>query len=82
MVLAGQRLYLAGPPDIVPEEDPMAAFEGRLAGRLWVVSAADGKGLAEYKLDHMPVFDGLIAAQGRLYISSGAGHLVCMGDKQ
>lgn len=82
MVLAGQRLYLAGPPDIVAKEDPMAAFEERLGSRLWVVSAADGKRLAEYKLDHVPVFDGLIAAQGRLYISSSDGHLVCMGQKQ
>ena len=82
MVLAGQRLYLAGAPDIVPKEDPMSAFEGRLGARLWVISASNGEKLAEYKLDHLPVFDGLIAARGRLYIATKEGRLVCMGEKQ
>lgn len=81
MVLAGQRLYLAGPPDIVPREDPMSAFEGRLGARLWVISASNGEKLAEYKLDHLPVFDGLMAAKGRLYIATKEGRLVCMGEK-
>jgi hypothetical protein len=81
MVLAGERLYVAGPPDEVSEEDPMGAFEGRLGGRLWVMSTADGERLAEYELDHAPAFDGLIAAQGRLYISGQDGHLTCMGER-
>jgi len=81
LVLAGQRLYLAGPPDIVPEQDPMAAFEGRMGARLWVVSASDGRKLAEYKLDRLPVFDGAIAANGRLYIACKDGLLICMGKK-
>ncbi len=82
MVLAGQRLYLAGPPDIVPKEDPMAAFEGRMGARLWVVSASNGEKLAEYKLDRSPVLDGLMAARGQLYIATKDGKLVCMGKKQ
>ena len=79
MVLAGQYLYIAGPPDIVDKDDPMAAFEGRLGGRLWVVSASDGEKLAEYELDHPPVLDGMIAAQERLYIAVTDGRLICMG---
>jgi hypothetical protein len=82
MVLAGQRLYMAGAPDIVPKEDPMAAFEGRLGARLWVVSVSDGEKLAEYKLDSLPVFDGLMAASGRLFIATKDGKLICMGKKQ
>ena len=81
MVLAGERLYVAGPPDEVPEDDPMGSFEGRLGGRLWVISASDGERLAEYELNQSPVFDGLIAAQGRLYISGQGGVLTCMGEK-
>ena len=42
--------------------------------------AAQGKTLAEYKLDAMPVFDGLIAARGRLYMSTVDGHVVCLGQ--
>jgi outer membrane protein assembly factor BamB len=82
MVLANERLYIAGPPDVVPKEDPMASFEGRLGGRLWVVSASNGGKLAEYGLDQPPVLDGLIAAEGCLYIAAKDGRLICMGKKQ
>jgi outer membrane protein assembly factor BamB len=82
IVLAGQRLYFAGPPDIVDKDDPMAAFEGRMGGRLWVVSASDGEKLAEYELDSPPVLDGMMAAQGRLYVAARDGRLTCMGKKQ
>ncbi len=82
MVLAGKRLYFAGPPDVVPRNDPMAAFEGRLGGKLWVISASDGEKLAEYKMDSPPVLDGMMAAQGRLYIASKDGQLLCMGKNK
>ena len=82
MVLAGKLLYIAGPPDIVDKDDPMAAFEGRLGGRLWVVSTSDGERLAEYELDSPPVLDGMIAAQDRLYNAARDGRLTCMGKKQ
>ncbi len=81
MVLAGQKLFLAGPPDLVPEDDPMAAFEGRLGGNLWVVSTQDGGKMAEYELESPPVFDGLIAAKNRLYVSGLDGRLICWGAK-
>jgi hypothetical protein len=81
MVLAGERLYIAGTPDVVPKDDPMASFEARLGGRLWVVSASDGEKLAEYELDHPPVLDGMMAAQERLYIAARDGRLTCMGKK-
>ena len=29
MALAGETLFVAGPPDVVPQDDPLAAFEGR-----------------------------------------------------
>jgi len=79
MVLAGDRLFVAGPPDVVDPDDPMAAFEGRKGAVLRVVSAADGKTLAEQKLDAPPVFDGLIAAQGRLLMCTTDGKVVCFG---
>ena len=82
MVLADQHLYLAGPPDIVDKDDPMAAFEGRMGGRLWVVSTSDGEKLAEYEFDSPPVLDGIMAAQGRLYVAARDGRLTCMGKKR
>ena len=79
MVLARDRLFLAGPPDVVPEDDPMAAFDGRKGAKLWAVNASDGRKLAEYELESLPEFDGLIAADGRLYLATGDGRVICMG---
>jgi hypothetical protein len=60
----------------------MAAFEGRKGGVLRAVSAADGKRLAERRLDSPPVFDGMIAANERLYIATRDGRVVCMGGSE
>ncbi|MFP4057604.1 MAG: PQQ-binding-like beta-propeller repeat protein [Candidatus Brocadiia bacterium] len=79
LVLAGPRLYLAGPPDVVPKDEPYAALEGREGARLWVVSAEDGSRLAEQRLDRPLVFDGMSAARGRLYLATDDGRLLCMG---
>jgi hypothetical protein len=80
MVLAGDRLYLAGPPDVVPSDDPLSAFEGKKGAKLWVVSAENGEKLNAYDLSRLPAFDGLIAATGHLYLSTRDGHLLCIGD--
>ncbi len=77
MLLAGQRLFLAGPPDIFQAEDPLAAIEGRSPGRLLVLAATDGNTLAEYRLESPPVFDGLAAAQGALYLADTRGDVWC-----
>ena len=82
MVHTRKHLYLAGPPDIVRQDDPMAAFEGRAGGRLWIVSTEDGKRLAEIELEHPPVFDGMSAAGGRLYLATDDGSVICMGEKK
>jgi outer membrane protein assembly factor BamB len=53
------------------------AWEGKHGGILWAVSAENGDKLAEYKLDAYPVFDGLIAAEGRLFMSMLDGTVRC-----
>ncbi len=80
MVLAGERLFLAGPPDTVDPDDPWAAFEGRLGARLWTVSTADGTRLAEHELTSPPVLDGMIATGGRLYLADTEGRIVCLQE--
>ncbi len=81
MTLAADKLFVAGPPDVIPEDDPLAAFEGRKGAHLWSVSASTGKKLAEVRrLESPPVFDGLIAARGRLYISTIDGAVRCFGQ--
>ena len=57
-----------------------SAFAGIRAGLL-VVSTADGSKQAEADLDVPPVFDGLIAADGRLLMSTMDGKVLCFGGK-
>jgi outer membrane protein assembly factor BamB len=78
MVKAGPALFVAGAPDVFDPDEPYAAFEGRNGARLAAVSATDGTTLAECELDVSPVFDGLIAARGRLYVSLEDGSLACL----
>ena len=46
---------------------------------MWVVSAADGRKLEEHRLDAAPVFDGMMAANGRVYVSALDGRITCLG---
>jgi hypothetical protein len=72
-------LFVCGAPDVVDPSEPLAAYEGRKGSILRAVSAADGKTLAELRLDTPPVWDGLIAAEGRLFVSLADGSLACLG---
>jgi outer membrane protein assembly factor BamB len=78
MVLAGENLFLAGVPDAIDPDDPLASFEGRKGASLVAVEGETGKKLSELKLDAPPVFDGLVAAGGRLYLADCAGDLLCL----
>ncbi|MBL7220948.1 MAG: PQQ-binding-like beta-propeller repeat protein [Phycisphaerae bacterium] len=95
MVLTKNVLFIAGPPDFADEEGlwnnpddaslkarlvkQAAAWDGKHGAMLHAVNPADGKTLAEYKLDSLPVFDGMISAGGRLLIALNDGTIVCMG---
>jgi hypothetical protein len=94
MVLADRTLFVAGPPDVVDEQEiwgrtlepgvqakldeQSAALDGQKGAILWAVSASDGEKLAEYKLDDVPVLDGMAAANGRLYLATKNGRVLCM----
>jgi outer membrane protein assembly factor BamB len=82
MVLAGDRLFAAGMPDVVDPKDPLAAFEGRKGALLQVFSASDGAFLKEHPLASPPVFDGMSAANGRLYLSAEGARIVCFAARQ
>jgi outer membrane protein assembly factor BamB len=96
MALAGARLFVAGRRDpdlsrLAAEKDKKRRFQmfAKMSdaqvsppdGRLLAYSAADGKKLSELKLASPPVFDGLAAAGGRLYLSCLDGKLRCFGKK-
>ncbi len=98
MALADKTLFVAGPPDVIDEEEAAkslgkpetkkklaeqeAALEGKRGSLLVAVAAGDGKKLAAYRLDSAPVFDGMAAAGGRLYLSTLDGKVFCLGPGQ
>ncbi len=94
MVLANEMLFVAGPPDVIDEQqilrqindpkvkqslaDQDAALDGKKGALLLVVSAVDGRKLAQYDMDSPPVFDGMAGAGGRLYVATVNGELLCL----
>jgi outer membrane protein assembly factor BamB len=81
MALAGSQLFAAGPPDVVDPKDPLGAFEGRKGGVLCVFDAASGEKTAEETLPAPPVFNGIAAARGRIYLAGEDGTLACFGPQ-
>jgi len=49
---------------------------------LWVIDARDGNKLAEYRLEQLPVFDGMAAANKSIFLSTADGRLMCMVGEQ
>ena len=68
---AGSAVFAAGAP----------LKAGADKGLLRVYAAADGKLLSELALDDAPVFDGMAAADGRLYVATQSGRILCLGAK-
>jgi hypothetical protein len=78
MVKAADVLFVAGPAsaeeiyfDDKGAPSVLAAFE-----------AGDGQVLSKTSIDSQPVFDGMAAAHGRLYISAIDGTVGCFGQDQ
>ncbi|MHC4534126.1 MAG: hypothetical protein ACYS6K_09250, partial [Planctomycetota bacterium] len=61
-------------------QEALDIFEGRRGAVLLAINKTDGQKIAEYKLDASPIFDGLIAANGNLYMSTKLGTVVCMTE--
>ncbi len=97
MVLADKTLFVAGPPDVLDEEQAakalkspsilgkmrqqVAALAGKSGAVLWAVSTVDGSKLAVCRLDAPPAWDGMIAANGKLYLSTVDGSVVCLDGR-
>ncbi len=79
MVLAKNRLVVAGPPDVVDRADPLGSFEGRKGGVLYILDAVSGETVVKHTLPSPPVFNGAVAANGRLLIVSEDGSVTCFG---
>jgi outer membrane protein assembly factor BamB len=72
---------------LAAQDAAMAGEKGALRkeslGLLWAVSAENGEKLTECRLEELPVFDGMAAAGGRLYLATTEGAVLCFaGTRQ
>jgi hypothetical protein len=95
MVKTDDRLFLLGPDELVDQEiaqrsiateeiqealaDQDAAMRGRRGAMLLSVDAADGTIRSGFRLPTTPVFDGMAAVGGRLYVALSDGTVTCLG---
>jgi hypothetical protein len=63
-------------PAKLDEQD--AVLENLRGGLLTVVDTADGNSTAEHNLESLPIWDGMVAANGRLYLALQNGKVICL----
>jgi hypothetical protein len=83
MVLTDPYLFVAGWEDAVavdPAEHGVPMDGGSKQAWIWTLDANDGRTVSRLRLDADPVFDGMAAAYGRLYLPLQDGALICLGD--
>lgn len=71
VMLAGENAFAAATPI---GRDPKVKSE------LWVLNGADGAKAQVLPLDGRPVYDGLSAAGGRLFVTTEDGRVLCFGE--
>ena len=71
MLPAGNIVFVAG----------LASPADASGGMLSCHSTDDGKKLSELRFADAPVFDGMAAAGGRIYVSTQAGKVFCFGKQ-
>lgn len=77
MVLTPDLWFMAGPPDFFKTDDPVGTLQGTRGGSLLVLGKADGKQRHRVALESPPVWDGMAAAYGRLYLTCMNGNVIC-----
>ena len=88
MVQTSGQLVLAGIPDLAERnandlafdntDEVQAAYAGSKGGVIRLMNTADGSQTAQIQLDTRPVFDGMSAAHGKLFIALKDGRLQCL----
>ncbi len=95
LVATPDMVFIAGPPDefspvgdgeealkLKDAETAMAAWRGKKGGILYAAAISDGKKTVQIKLPSPPVFDGMAAANGRLFLSLQDGSVYCLAEKE
>ncbi|MBD3318273.1 MAG: PQQ-binding-like beta-propeller repeat protein [Chitinivibrionales bacterium] len=96
MIVAGSRMYIAGVQDVVDEQatytnmdspgvqDQFVTQEehllGEHAGEFRVIKTSDGSKVTTLSLPAKPVFDGMAAAYGNVFLALDDGSVQCLGE--
>jgi hypothetical protein len=77
MIRAGTTLVVGGADTASADPShPHAAFDGNVGGVLWTFNSDTGEPVASIDLTAPPVWDGMAAARGTLYVATADGHLL------
>jgi outer membrane protein assembly factor BamB len=95
LAATSDTVFIAGPPDrfsaigdgaaaleLKDVELALASWNGERGGILYAAAAADGQELAQIKIPAPTVFDGMAAANGRLFLSLQDGSVICLGKSE
>ena len=98
MVLAKNKLFVVGPPDIIDEEETFQqltekdeavekllaeqdeVLQGKNGAKLLTINIDSGNIEHTLQLDSLPSWDGLAGANGRLFLSTADGQVLCLGE--
>jgi hypothetical protein len=84
MVRANEHLFIGAMPGKYDPNRPSAfgnvASGDQEGGLLHIVSCKDGEPLRRVQIESPPVWDGMAAARGKLYISFENGSIACLGE--
>jgi len=94
MTLAGGKLLVAGPPDVLDEDEAYnrpftrdvkeakleqdVAYEGNRGAMFMALSADTGEVVFRADLPSPPVWDGMAVAENRVYLATLDGNVMCM----
>jgi hypothetical protein len=73
-------LAIAGPPVIKDFQGFEEAIKGNRGGIFQLLSASDGNELCKLPLSSPPIFDGMSAVDGNIFISLMNGQVICFGE--
>jgi outer membrane protein assembly factor BamB len=91
MFVTKDKVVIAGPRDLYDEETAVASFnqndkrfslqqehmEGKHGSLLKVIDKTNGEEVHSAELAFMPTFDGMITAEGKIFMTTSDGQVVC-----
>lgn len=80
MVVGGDLLAVAGSHGEIDQDDPWGIFEGRGGGELRILNPDTGDTVGQLSLDAQPIWNGMAAAGGNLFVAMEDRSVRCYTD--